>query len=148
MEVILLENIEGLGKLGDLVKVRSGYGRNYLFPFGKVVPATKENIADFETRRAELEKQAGDKLSAAKKRAAALAELELTLTAKAGEEGKLFGSIGVRDLADATSSTGVELAKSEIRMPSGPIRGVGEYDINIQLHPEVKGTIKVFVEAE
>ena len=148
MEVILLENIEGLGKLGDLVKVRSGYGRNYLFPFGKVAPATKENIADFEARRTELEKQAGDKLSAAKKRAAALAELELTLTAKAGEEGKLFGSIGVRDLADATSSTGVELAKSEIRMPSGPIRSVGEYDINIQLHPEVKSSIKVFVEAE
>lgn len=148
MEVILLENITGLGTLGNLVKVKAGYARNFLLPFGKVVPATKDNIADFKARRVELEKQADEKLTAAKKRAEALSEIELTLTAKAGDEGKLFGSIGVRDLADSIASTGVEVAKSEIRMPEGPIRSVGEYDVVVQLHPEVKTTIKVFIEAE
>ena len=148
MEVILLENITGLGSLGNLVKVKAGYARNFLLPFSKAVPATKENLADFEARRAELEKQAKGKLIAAQKRAVALSEIELTLTAKAGEEGKLFGSIGVRDLADSIASTGVEVAKSEIRMPEGPIRNIGEYDIEVQLHPEVKTSIKVYVEAE
>ncbi len=148
MEVILLEKIAGLGTLGDLVNVKAGYARNFLLPFSKAVPATKENLANFEARRAELEKHATDKLTKAQVRARALSEIELTLTAKAGEEGKLFGSIGVRDLSESIISTGVEVAKSEIRMPDGPIRNVGEYDIHVQLHPEVKTTIKVFVEAE
>ena len=134
--------------LGSLVKVRPGYARNFLLPFGKALPATKENIADFEARRCDLEQQASDKLTAAKGRATALSEIELTLTAKAGDEGKLFGSIGVRDLTEAITSSGVKILKSEIRMPNGPIRHVGEYDVSVHLHLEVITTIKVFVKAE
>ncbi|GAA4651739.1 50S ribosomal protein L9 [Kistimonas scapharcae] len=148
MEVILLEKIANLGDLGTQVKVKAGYGRNYLIPFGKAVPATKANIADFDARRAELEKAAAAKLVEAEKRAASLAEIELTITAKAGDEGKLFGSIGTRDLADAITSAGVEVAKSEVRMPTGPIRMVGEYDIAVQLHSDVASSVKVFIEAE
>ncbi|WP_067586198.1 50S ribosomal protein L9 [Endozoicomonas ascidiicola] len=148
MEVILLEQIAKLGKLGDKVTVKNGYGRNFLIPFGKALPATEANLATFETRRAELEKAAGDLLSSAQKRAAEMAEIELTLTAKAGDEGKLFGSIGPRDLAEAITSAGVAVAKSEIRLPEGPIRATGEYDVGIQLHSDVAATIKVFIEAE
>ncbi len=148
MEVILLEKIANLGDLGTQVKVKAGYGRNYLIPFGKAVPATKANIADFDARRAELEKAAAAKLAEAEKRAASLAEIELTITAKAGDEGKLFGSIGTRDLADAITSAGVEVAKSEVRMPTGPIRMIGEYDIAVQLHSDVASSVKVFIEAE
>ena len=148
MEIILLENITGLGRLGDLVRVKAGYARNFLLPSGKAVRATKENKEDFEKRREALENQARERLLSARNRAASLTEIELTLTAKAGEEGKLFGSIGVRDLSEAVGSAGVEVHKSEIRMPAGPIRRTGEYDIDVQLHPEVKTSIKVFVEAE
>ncbi|WP_067515458.1 50S ribosomal protein L9 [Endozoicomonas ascidiicola] len=148
MEVILLEQIAKLGKLGDKVTVKNGYGRNFLIPFGKALPATEANLATFETRRAELEKAAGDLLSSAQKRAEEMAEIELTLTAKAGDEGKLFGSIGPRDLAEAITSAGVAVAKSEIRLPEGPIRATGEYDVGIQLHSDVAATIKVFIEAE
>ncbi|MDD7804355.1 MAG: 50S ribosomal protein L9 [Endozoicomonas sp. (ex Botrylloides leachii)] len=148
MEVILLEKIANLGILGDKVLVKSGYGRNFLIPFGKAVPANKENMTAFSARRAELEKTAAEKLKGATKRAAEMAEIELTLTAKAGEEGKLFGSIGPRDLAEAITSAGVKVVKSEIRLTDGPIRAVGEYDVAVQLHADVAATIKVFVEAE
>ncbi|WP_062263874.1 50S ribosomal protein L9 [Endozoicomonas arenosclerae] len=148
MDVILLEKIANLGNLGDKVTVKAGYGRNFLIPFSKAVPASKENVEAFEARRAELEKAANEKLAAAEKRAAEMAEIELTLTAKAGDEGKLFGSIGPRDLAEAITGAGVEVAKSEIRMAEGPIRATGEYDIGIQLHTDIAATIKVFVEAE
>ncbi len=148
MEVILLEKIANLGSLGDKVTVKAGYGRNFLVPFGKAVPANKGNLEAFEARRAELEKAAAEKLSSATKRAAEMAEIELTLTAKAGDEGKLFGSIGPRDLAEAITSAGVEVAKSEIRLPEGPIRAIGEYDVAVQLHTDVAANIKVFVEAE
>ncbi|WP_257293795.1 50S ribosomal protein L9 [Endozoicomonas sp. YOMI1] len=148
MEVILLEKIAKLGKLGDKVTVKNGYGRNFLIPFGKALPATAENLATFEARRAELENAANDQLSSAQKRAEEMAEIELTLIAKAGDEGKLFGSIGPRDLAEAITSAGVTVAKSEIRLPEGPIRAVGEYDVGIQLHSDVAATIKVFIEAE
>lgn len=148
MEVILLEKIAKLGKLGDKVTVKNGYGRNFLLPFGKALPATEANLATFEARRAELESAANEQLSNAQKRAGEMAEIELTLTAKAGDEGKLFGSIGARDLAEAITSAGVAVAKSEIRLPEGPIRAVGEYDVGIQLHSDVAATIKVFIEAE
>jgi len=148
MEVILLEKIAKLGKLGDKVTVKNGYGRNFLIPFGKALPATEANLATFEARRAELESAANELLSNAHKRAGEMAEIELTLTAKAGDEGKLFGSIGARDLAEAITSAGVAVVKSEIRLPEGPIRAVGEYDIGIQLHSDVAASIKVFIEAE
>ena len=148
MEVILLEKIAKLGKLGDKVNVRNGYGRNFLIPFGKALPATEENLATFETRRNELIQSANEQLSKAKKRAEEMAEIELSLIAKAGEEGKLFGSIGPRDLAEAITSAGVAVAKSEIRLPEGPIRATGEYDVIVQLHSDVATTIKVYIESE
>ena len=148
MHVILLEKVANLGNLGDKVSVKSGYGRNFLIPFGKAVPANKANTEAFEARRTELEKAAADKLGTAAKRAEEMAEIELTLTAKAGDEGKLFGSIGPRDLAEAITSAGVKVAKSEIRLADGPIRAVGEYDVGVQLHTDVAATIKVFIEAE
>ncbi len=149
MEVILLENIAGLGKLGATAKVKIGYARNFLLPFRKAIRATKDNLAEFETRRAELERKASKELALAQDRAKALSEIELTLTAKASEEGKLFGSIGVRDLADSISSAAnVKVTKREIQMPEGPIRNIGEYDIALQLHPDVKSTIKVYVKSE
>ncbi|MCY4177783.1 MAG: 50S ribosomal protein L9 [Endozoicomonadaceae bacterium] len=148
MKVILLEKIKGLGKLGSLVDVRAGYARNFLIPCNKVVLATPENEAKFEKSRAEFEKKASDELTNAEQRAAALSEIELTLTAKAGDGGKLFGSIGVRDLISAIASAGVEVSRSEIRLPDGPIRYVGEYDILIQLHTDVKIAVKVYVKSE
>lgn len=148
MEVILLEKVANLGTLGDKVVVKPGYGRNFLIPQGKAVRASAEKMAEFEARRAELEKAAAAKLSDAEARAAKMAEIELTLTAKSGDEGKLFGSIGARDLAEAITSTGVAVEKSEIRLPEGPIRSVGEYDVSVQLHTDVAATIKVFIVAE
>lgn len=148
MEVILLEKVANLGALGDKVKVKAGYGRNFLVPFGKAVPASKANVAEFEARRAELEKAASEKLATAQKRVEELDEIELTITAKAGDEGKLFGSIGTRDLAEAISAVGVTVAKSEVRLPTGPIRNIGEFDIALQLHTDVAASVKVFVEAE
>lgn len=148
MEVILLEKVANLGTLGDKVVVKPGYGRNFLIPQGKAVRASAEKMAEFEARRAELEKAAAEKLSDAEARAAKMAEIELTLTAKSGDEGKLFGSIGARDLAEAITSTGVAVKKSEIRLPEGPIRSVGEYDVAVQLHTDIAATIKVFIVAE
>ena len=136
MEVILLDNIGKLGGLGDKVTVKPGYGRNYLVPYGLAVPATKDNIEAFEAQRAELEAQAAERKAEAEARAEQLNDIELSLVSKAGDEGKLFGSIGPRDLADAISSAGIDIAKSEVRMPNGPIRQTGEYDITLHLHAE------------
>jgi len=149
MEIILLEDIRNLGTLGDQVNVRSGYGRNFLIPHGKAVPATKANILAFEERRAELEAKAKGELKAATKRAGKFEGLVLNMTAKAGDEGKLFGSIGVRDIAEAVNAKiDADLEKSEISMPDGAIRALGEYEYAITLHSEVSTTIKVIVEAE
>ncbi len=148
MEVILLEKIGKLGNLGDKVSVKSGFGRNYLVPQGKAVPATEANVAKFEERRAELEAAAAEKLSAATARAEALNEKEVTITAKCGDEGKLFGSIGTRDIADAITAAGAEVCKSEVRLPEGALRSIGEFDIAIQLHPEVTTTVKLAVVGE
>lgn len=148
MEVILLEKVGKLGGLGDKVKVKAGFGRNYLVPQGKAVAATADNVAKFEERRAELEQAAAGKLADAQARAEKLNELELSVVAKAGEEGKLFGSIGTRDIADAISGAGVEVAKSEVRLPEGAIRTAGEFEIDLQLHPEVTAHIKLNVVGE
>jgi large subunit ribosomal protein L9 len=148
MDVILLEKVANLGSLGDKVKVKAGYGRNFLLPYGKAVSATEANLKAFEERRAELEKVAADKLSAAQARAEALEGAAITISSKAGEEGKLFGSIGVRDIADTITTGGTEVEKSEVRLPEGPIRVTGEYDIELQLHSDVEVTIKLAVVAE
>jgi large subunit ribosomal protein L9 len=146
MEIILLDKIANLGGLGDKVTVKSGYARNFLFPQGKAVPATKVNVEKFELRRAELEAKSADKLVAAEARAAKLAELaEVTIAAPAGEEGKLFGSVGTRDIADAISAAGVEVTKTEVKLPVGTLRETGEFDIDLQLHPEVMAAIKLVI---
>lgn len=148
MEVILLEKVRNLGNLGEKVVVRPGYGRNFLVPCGKAVAATEANLADFETRRADLEKRAADQLSAAEKRAESLKELSLEIPAKASDEGKLYGSIGTREIANAITSAGVEVSKSEVRMPEGVIRYIGEYDVELQLHSDVISAIKVNIVIE
>ena len=148
MQVILLEKIQNVGELGQLVTVKAGFGRNYLIPQGKAVPATKENVEAVEQRRAELEAAAAEQLAQAEERKAKLDELVVTIAAKAGDEGKLFGSIGNRDIADALTAEGVEVVKSEVRMPLGPIRQAGEYELDVQLHTDVAATIKVIVVPE
>lgn len=148
MEVILLEKIANLGGLGDKVTVKAGFGRNYLLPQGKATAATAENIALFEARRAELEKAAAEKLAAAQARAEKLNGLEVNIVAKAGDEGKLFGSVGTQDIADAINAAGVEVVKSEVRLPEGTIRQAGEYEIAVQLHTEVDAVVKLIVSGE
>lgn len=149
MEVILLEKTRNLGNLGDKVKVRNGYGRNFLIPHGKAVPATEANIKFFEERRAELEKQANEKLGAAQARADKLTEIgSVTISAKAGDEGKLFGSVGTRDIAEAITAAGVAVAKAEVLMPNGAIRNIGDFELTVQLHSDVAATIKVSVVPE
>lgn len=148
MEVILLEKVGKLGDLGEKVNVKSGFGRNYLLPLGKAVPANKENLAAFEERRSELEAAAAARLGEAQARADKLAELSITIPANAGDEGKLFGSIGTRDIAEAITSAGVEVSKSEVRLPEGVIRDLGEYEIAVQLHSDVSHTINVAVVQE
>ncbi len=149
MEVILLEKVGKLGAIGAKVSVRAGYGRNYLIPTGKAIYATPENIAAFEQRRAELEQAANERRAAAEARAARLEQLgSVTIAANAGDEGKLFGSIGTRDIADAITAAGVEVAKSEVKLPEGALREVGEYEVDIQLHADIIQTIKVAVVAE
>lgn len=148
MNVILLEKRRNLGDLGDTVTVAAGYGRNFLIPTGKAVPATKENIKHFEERRAELEAKAAEVLAAAQARADKLAGLEVTITANAGDEGKLFGSVGTSDIAEAVVAEGVELEKKEVRMPEGAIRQTGEFTFEVHLHPEVEASIKVVVVGE
>ena len=149
MEVILLDNVGSLGVLGDRVDVKPGYGRNFLIPQGKAVPATQENIEKFEARRAELESAAASTLAAAQKRGDAIQALEqVQITATAGEEGRLFGSIGTRDIADALTAAGCETDKAEVRLPDGVIRELGDYEILIQLHAEVMTTVNISVVAE
>jgi large subunit ribosomal protein L9 len=148
MEVILLEKVANLGNLGDKVTVKPGYGRNYLLPSGKAASATEENIAAFEARRAELEKAAADALAAAEARKAALDGVSVTITAKSGGEGKLFGSVGNIDIANALSGDDVEVQKSEVRLPEGPFRTTGEFEVDLQLHSDVTATVKVIVEGE
>ncbi|MDR6235006.1 50S ribosomal protein L9 [Pseudomonas oryzihabitans] len=148
MDVILLEKIANLGNLGDKVNVKGGYARNFLLPQGKATAATAANVEAFEARRAELEKQAAEKKAQADARAAKLAELTVTIAANSGDEGKLFGSIGTRDIAEAVSAAGVELDKSEVRLPNGALRNTGEYDIEVHLHTDVEATVKVVVVAE
>lgn len=149
MEVILLENVGSLGSLGDQVAVKPGYGRNFLIPQGKAVPATPENVARFETRRAELEAAAAAALAAAEQRAEAIQALAaVKIAATAGEEGKLFGSVGTRDIAEAITAAGCEVDKSEVRLPEGVIRELGEYEIMLQLHGDVTATASIEVVAE
>ena len=148
MNVILLDNVENLGSIGDLVKVKPGYGRNYLLPQGKAALATPENIKEIEARRAELEKAAADELAAAKKRAGSINGLELVVAANVGSEGKLFGSVGPVDIAAAFEKIQIEVERAEIRMPEGPIHEVGEYAIGVHLHPEVDADITVRVVPE
>ena len=149
MEVILLENIGNLGNLGDTVKVKAGFGRNYLIPQGKAVPANAANTAEFEARRAELEAAAAEQLSAAESRAEDINALgTVSIGANAGEEGKLFGSIGTRDIADAVTALGCAVDKSEVRLPEGALRELGEYDVAIQVHGEVTASIHLEVVPE
>lgn len=148
MEVILLEKVGRLGTVGDKVTVKAGYARNFLLPKGRAVSATNSNVAAFEARRAELEKAAGEKKMYAESRAAKLAELVVTIKANAGDEGKLFGSVGVRDIAEAITAAGVEVSKSEVKLPSGALRDIGEYNIDVQLHVDVTQVVKLVIEAE
>lgn len=149
MQVILLEKIGRLGNIGDRVDVKAGYGRNFLMPQGKAVPATRENIAMFEERRAELEAASAEKLTAAKGRAKLIEQIgEIHIVANASEEGKLFGSVGTREIAEAVTAAGQNLEKAEVLLPEGAIREVGEYDIDLQLHSDVAAMIKLVVTAE
>lgn len=148
MEVILLEKVDNLGDLGDKVAVRAGFGRNYLIPQGKAKPATAENIKYFEERRAELERQAKEVLAVAEQRKAQLKGLEVTIGAKAGEEGKLFGSVGTTDIADAVTAAGVEITRQEVRLPEGPLRVTGTYEIELHLHSDVDAQVTVIVAAQ
>ncbi len=148
MEVILLENIGRLGNLGDKVSVKRGYGRNYLIPYGKAVFASEKSLAEFESRRAELEKAAAESKILADARAEALEGKEFTFVAKAGEEGKLFGSVGTRDIAELITVAGTEVSKSEVKLPEGAIRQTGEYEISLQFHSEVMVSVKLLVQPE
>jgi len=148
MEVILLKKVSNLGNIGDRVKVKSGYGRNYLLPTGRATLATASNVARFEAQRAELEAKAAADLSTAETRAAALQGFRLTISAKAGSEGKLFGSIGTSDIAEALTRNGHAVERSEVRMPSGPIRVAGEQVVTLHLHTDVNVEITVNVVAE
>ncbi len=149
MEVILLEKVANVGALGDKVTVKSGYARNFLIPQGKAVFASESNVAAFEARRAELEKQEADKLAAAESRKAAIEAVDgVTIAHQAGDEGKLFGSVGTNDIADAVTAAGVEVTRAEVRMPEGAIREVGEFEFAIHLHTDLDATVKVTVVAE
>jgi large subunit ribosomal protein L9 len=148
MEVILLEKIANLGNLGDKVTIKSGYGRNYLVPQGKAVAATAKKIAEFEARRAELEKAAAEKLSAAQKLGNELGKLQIVITHKAGDEGRLFGSVGTHNIAEAITTAGIAVEKQQIRLPHGAIRHIGEYPIDINLHSDVIVTLTIKIAAE
>ena len=148
MDIILLEKIDRLGKLGDVVSVKPGFARNFLLPFGKAKLATESNIKELEARRAELEAKEAESLAVAEQRKARLDELQVSITSKAGTEGKLFGSVGNADIADAVTAAGVELEKKEVRLPTGPIRTAGEYEIDLHLHSDVNATIKLTVIGE
>lgn len=145
MEVILLENMKNLGRFGSKVRVANGFGRNYLIPRGKAVPATALNLAKFESERAELEKKADGRLNQSKERAAELEAVHLKIGARAGDEGKLYGSIGTSDIVKAFAEKGVKVERHEVRLPNGPIREIGDYEIACQLHTEVTAITKVSI---
>jgi large subunit ribosomal protein L9 len=147
MEIILLQKVDNVGGIGDLVRVKSGYARNYLIPQGKATLATPENKAKFESRRAELEAKAAAELAAAQDRAKKLEGLVLKIEMQAGAEGKLFGSVGTVDIAEAVGKQGVEIERSEVRLPNGPLRVVGEHQIELHLHTDVNVELTVIVEA-
>ena len=148
MEVILLQKVANLGNIGDRVKVRSGFGRNFLLPQGKATLASPDNIARFEARRAELERVAREHLSSAEERSAAMKDFKLTVHAKAGTEGKLFGSIGTSDIAEELNRAGFQVERSEVRLPHGPLRMVGEHTVNLHLHADVDVPVQVTIVAE
>ena len=148
MEVILLEKVQNLGTLGETVRVKSGYGRNFLIPNGKAVPATKQNIENFESQRAELERVQADVQGKATIRAESLNEVSITLKRKSGTEGKLYGSVGTADIAEAVMEAGVELQRNEVRLPDGPFRQMGEFDVAIHLHADVTATIRINIVPE
>ena len=148
MEVILLQKVANLGNIGDKVKVKPGYGRNFLLPSGKAALATANNLKKFEERRAELEKAAADSLTRAQGRARELENFKLDLRAKAGTEGKLFGSVGTADIAEALTKAGIEIERSEVRLPGGPIRLVGEHHVKLHLHSDVEIDLPVNITAE
>ncbi|NOR72113.1 MAG: 50S ribosomal protein L9 [Methylomarinum sp.] len=148
MEVILLEKVANLGNLGDKVTIKAGYGRNYLVPQGKAAAATAEKIKEFEARRAELEKAAAEKLAAANARGEAVGKLTVVIPHKAGDEGKLFGSVGTQNIADAITEAGAKVERHEIRLPEGVIRQIGTYDIDVNLHTDVVVTMSIEIAAE
>jgi large subunit ribosomal protein L9 len=148
MEVILLEKVGNLGNLGETVRVKSGYGRNYLIPNRKAVPATKPNIEKFESQRADLEKAQADVVGKATARAESFVGLSITLKRKAGPEGKLYGSVGTADISQAVAETGNVLAKNEVRLPDGPFRHIGEFDVEVNLHADITVSIKLSIVAE
>jgi large subunit ribosomal protein L9 len=148
MEIILLQKVANLGNIGDRVKVKAGYGRNFLLPQGKATLATADNIAKFEVRRSELEQAAGEELGKAQARATKLQGFKLSLTAKAGGEGKLFGSVGTSDIAEATRKAGFDVERSEVRLPHGPIRQTGEHVVQLHLHSDVTVDLPVTIVAE
>jgi large subunit ribosomal protein L9 len=149
MQIILLEKVKNLGDLGAVVDVRAGYGRNFLIPQGKALPATKDNLATVEARRAELHAQAAEQLAAAQARGEKLSGAVVSLAAKAGDEGKLFGSVGTRDIAEAiTAQAGVEVEKAEVKLPTGALRTTGEFEIDVQLHSDVTVSIKLAIVPE
>lgn len=148
MDIILLEKVANLGNLGDRVSVRSGYARNFLLPKGKATLATPANVQKFEARRAELEKAAREQLAEAESRKAKFEGFKLTITAKAGSEGKLFGSIGTTDIAEAASAAGQQLARSEVRLPNGPLRSVGDHVVMVHLHTDVDVELPISILAD
>ncbi|MES9816612.1 MAG: 50S ribosomal protein L9 [Candidatus Thiodiazotropha sp.] len=148
MEIILLQKVDNLGDLGEKVNVKSGFGRNFLIPSGKAVPATEENVKIFEARRAELEKEAAEKLQAAEARKVKIDGMEISITCKAGDEGRLFGSVGTADISKAVTDNGVEIAKKEVLLPNGAFRVAGEYEVNLHLHADVNATIKLTIVPE
>jgi len=148
MNVILLDKVENLGDIGDMVNVKPGYGRNFLLPKGKAALATQQNIAEFDARRAGLEKAAAEEVASAKARAGLIEGMDLVIAANVGAEGKLFGSVGPIDIADAFEKVGVEVARAEVRMPDGPIHEIGEFTIGLHLHTDVNVDINLKVVAE
>jgi large subunit ribosomal protein L9 len=148
MDVILLEKVDNLGNLGDKVAVRPGYGRNFLIPTGRAVAATPENLKAFEARRAELEKQAAERLAAAQARKEKLDGLAIEIRHRAGDEGRLFGSVGTSDVAHAVNALGIELEKGEVRLPQGALRTAGEHDVTVHLHADVNATLKLTIVGE
>ncbi|MCB1863981.1 MAG: 50S ribosomal protein L9 [Chromatiales bacterium] len=148
MDVILLEKVGRLGKLGDTVKVKSGYARNFLIPGGHAVPATADNVAAFESRRAELEQAEAEARSAAEARKTTIEAQTVTIACRVGDEGRLFGSVGVTDIVDALETAGVEIERSEVRMGDGPLRHLGEHEVVVHLHADVNATLNVVLVAE